>query len=606
MIYGIENASLESPYSLIFSIVLFFGVVFIGDVFQKFLIKKINRYKFLNYNIFFSPIIGTYIFTFPLFILLILEIHSIFFIKFFSYLIFLFGFINIYLNKNLYFELIKKFKINNSLEIQIILILYLLFFLIAASPITHADSLDYHVSGAINLFNYGHFQKEIIPMHNNLVSIGEIPLSLGLYMGAEQFGGIIQFSSLFSLIPIFFKKKQNKLFLIGILACPVTLFLVSSPKPQLFYCVTILLIFIFLIEYFPKLKTREKTLFFFLGLLIIAMAFLAKFSFILSSSLLLLYSLFIFYKNKIFFIPILTGILVFIITILPHWFFRYQNFDTNFINLFISPIPLNIYGYEGFHNLLSGGSIDLLSIFFVKDLQKLTNTYGLLFLILIFMMNNKVMNHKFPLMMITVFIIFVLIFGSNLNRFLYEGYLWLIFLASITYNKKTKIYSFFSKIVLLQSILIIFISLIYTATIFPGSLNKNLKKNVMINNANGYELASWVNNKLDEKDVLISTHRSISLFNMKTYSSIFTWFVDPKNEYALKYANHLKSKKINRIVFYGNKLEKEPFQNCLGKKLFYKENVGRHVGRNPFTEKNYYDGWVFEFQYEKLPNCFIK
>ena len=93
-----------------------------------------------------------------------------------------------------------------------IIFIYVLLFFISASPITHADSLDYHFLGALNLINNGHFQKEILPMHTNLVSIGEIPLALGLSIGAEQFGGIIQFSSLLSLIPIFFKKVKISYF----------------------------------------------------------------------------------------------------------------------------------------------------------------------------------------------------------------------------------------------------------------------------------------------------------------------------------------------------------------------------------------------------------
>ena len=40
MIYGIENISLDAPYSFLFSIILFFGVVFVGDFFKKYLLKK--------------------------------------------------------------------------------------------------------------------------------------------------------------------------------------------------------------------------------------------------------------------------------------------------------------------------------------------------------------------------------------------------------------------------------------------------------------------------------------------------------------------------------------------------------------------------------------
>jgi len=149
----------------------------------------------------------------------------------------------------------------------------------------------------------------------------------------------------------------------------------------------------------------------------------------------------------------------------------------------------------------------------------------------------------------------------------------------------------------------------FTVKIFPGSIHENYKKKIMMNNANGYELAEWTNQKLKEDDVLISTHRSISLFNMKTFSSMFTWYIDPNIQSSLKYANYLKSKKINRIVFFGNELETKPFERCLGKKLFYKKNVGRHVGRNPFTERQYYeyyDGWIYEFKSEYLPNCLVK
>ena len=55
MIYGIENISLIAPLSLIVSIILFFGVVFIGDLFQKIFINKINSYKFIGRLALFQP-----------------------------------------------------------------------------------------------------------------------------------------------------------------------------------------------------------------------------------------------------------------------------------------------------------------------------------------------------------------------------------------------------------------------------------------------------------------------------------------------------------------------------------------------------------------------
>ena len=37
MMHGTENFYLDAPFSLLISLILFFGVIFIGDFFRKFL-----------------------------------------------------------------------------------------------------------------------------------------------------------------------------------------------------------------------------------------------------------------------------------------------------------------------------------------------------------------------------------------------------------------------------------------------------------------------------------------------------------------------------------------------------------------------------------------
>ena len=112
------------------------------------------------------------------------------------------------------------------------------------SPITQADSLDYHIHGAINILNLGKFHDEILPLHNNLVSFGEIILTLGLAAKAEQFATLIQYSSILSLVPIFKKiDKQNYTPLLFIISCPMIFFLVSSPKPQILFAISSFIIF---------------------------------------------------------------------------------------------------------------------------------------------------------------------------------------------------------------------------------------------------------------------------------------------------------------------------------------------------------------------------
>ena len=601
MIYGLDQNIFQSPISLILSIFLSLGVFNLGTLIQKLVIEK---FKIINskVNIFFSPIIGIYVLLYFLYLIFIFELGAIFFTKFTAYVLLFLGFIELFNIKKKIIKINYK-NFENRLSFSSLVLLVILLFFISSSPITHADSLDYHFLGALNLIKLGHFHKEIIPMHLNLVSLGEIIIALGLSIKAEQFGGIVQFLSLLSLIPFFINKKKNVIFLILILICPITFFLVSSPKPQLLFCVSTFLIFVFLTEKVNKLRISELKIIFPLVILILSINSLTKYSFFLSSMLLGIYFLFIMLRKKLFFFSIISILIIIFITFLPSWLFRFENFDTNFSNLIKSSLPLNIYGYNDLHNLLSSGSLKVFGIFFPLSLQEFSTSYGPLLLFLPFLCDKQILKYKHPILIISLFIFFVFLFGGNLPRFLYEGYLWLIYL--ISKNTKHNSYNFkiFSKIVYFQMIIIIPIYLFYVFNLFPGSLNQKFKKTVMINNANGYELANWTNEKLNKDDILLTTHRSISLFKIQTLSSNFTRHIEPDDQRSIIYFDSLKSKKVNKILFYGKRLEKGIFENCLGKEVFFKKNVGRHVGRNPYSEKEYYNGWIYEFDYSKLPNC---
>ena len=137
-------------------------------------------------------------------------------------------------------------------------------------------------------------------MQFNLVSIGEIIIALGLSLKAEQFGGIVQYLSLLSLVPFFIDKKNKSNFLILILICPITFFLVSSPKPQLLFCISTFLIFIFLIEKANKIKIDQLKIIFPITILILSINSLTKYSFLLSSFLMGAYLLSIMVKKLLY------------------------------------------------------------------------------------------------------------------------------------------------------------------------------------------------------------------------------------------------------------------------------------------------------------------
>ena len=205
MIYGLEHNIFQSPISLFLSIILVLGVINLGSFVQRFLIRKLKIIN-LKENILFSPIIGIYCLLYPLYLILILEFEARFFLKFTAFVLIILGIFQIFNFKKDFLSIYdSNFENKNSQLIITILIILLL--LISSSPITHADSVDYHFLGALNLLNLGHFHKELLPMHLNLVSVGEIIISLGLAVKAEQFSSIVQTITILSLVPLFNKKK---------------------------------------------------------------------------------------------------------------------------------------------------------------------------------------------------------------------------------------------------------------------------------------------------------------------------------------------------------------------------------------------------------------
>ena len=118
---------------------------------------------------------------------------------------------------------------------MIISIFLIVFFLISIAPVTHSDSLDYHLEASKFIAKYGYFPDKLNNYHFLLIGAGEALMSLSFIFKSHQFGNIIQFSGLVSLIGILKRNKENSLYYsLILLSTPVIIFLASSPKPQLF------------------------------------------------------------------------------------------------------------------------------------------------------------------------------------------------------------------------------------------------------------------------------------------------------------------------------------------------------------------------------------
>ena len=134
-----------------------------------------------------------------LYLLVTFQLANLLTFKIIAILIYILGFfylLNFFCNKKNF----VKFKKINKLNYHSYMIIITLFglLLISLSPITHVDSLGYHVLSSINILNNGSFDTELLPMTTKFSSIGEIMITLGFALKIEQFGSLIQFSSLFA------------------------------------------------------------------------------------------------------------------------------------------------------------------------------------------------------------------------------------------------------------------------------------------------------------------------------------------------------------------------------------------------------------------------
>jgi hypothetical protein len=598
----LSTSSEAYPFvSLFFSLILFLGLYAIGELifFNKQIQSIFLNISELKYQ---NILIAVNFLMFVLFPVVLFAPFSKEILNFSSIIIFLLGV------WKFYFLIKKKIQIKiQKFNFEIIAFLLLLvgFFLITFSPVNHADSLDYHMAGAIHIFKTGKLPTSLENFHNLLVSGGEVIYSLGFFFGAEQFGTLVQFSGLLSLVGVIknFKSKNNFFFILLILSCPVLLFLATTPKPQLFHISSNAIIFVLLFINFSNTLVQKK---YFLFLIVVVNIFLinsinAKFSFIVSSFILYVLLLFFAYKKKFLLQTVFTSfvLIFFFYLCFPYW--KSINWGTSFINYLISPFPDHLEGVKFFKSYLINykRETSLIYLFLPKSPGQFTDALGLGSLIIIYFFFRKEIIFIYFSIIFFFFVIINYLFGQPSSRFFFELYIWSILLiASLRQSNIEKKF----RIVFYPQFLITIFALWYGVfTMSYGFINTNLRNYVMNNTADGYSLFEWSNEFIGKQDRVISMHRSISLGKANTIPTNFLYYLNSQG--GVLHSYHLKNI-LNKnseigstyLLTFGNKDNVGIFIECIDFLYKEKKNVGRNVGRNPFNNSSYYDGFLFKLK----------
>jgi hypothetical protein len=611
-----QNLTETLPFfSLLFSLILMLGLYQLGEIiFYNKRIKLIfSTISELKYQ---KILIGINFLMIIIFPIVLFFNHSKQILSFFSIIIFIFGLIKF----SLIFK--KKFTVKQNyfsinFEYYIFILVIIGIFLISFSPVNHVDSLDYHLWGAKYIYQTGKLPTSIESFTNLLVSSGEALYSLGFFFGAEQFGTMIQFSGLISLIGVF-KRFNNKNFflLLLILTAPMMIFLVSSPKPQLFHLCSNAFLFVLLFVNFSSIKNSKFSA---LEIVVITNIFLinsinSKISFILSSFIIYLILAIVAYKKN-FFIKMIFVNIIFISTFyLGFVYWKYSIWGGSLFNYIINPIPIHLEGGKLFYdyliryNNLGKGGAELIHLFLPKNVGQYTEAIGMgvLTFIYFFLKKNKLFFYFIPIFLFFIFVNYF--FGQASSRFYFELYVWMILLLAS--NQSLKIPIKFKSIFYIQFLVSICAIWYGVFTMSYGFVNLDLRDRVMTNTADGYSLFSWSNKIFENKnDRIIAMHRSTSLGKGNVLASAFQNFLHIPKDQVRSY--HIKNYLTDfsgstYLLTRGDEKNVGIFSNCIDYLYLKKKNVGKHTGRNPFYKSGYYDGFIFKLKDIKKTSCLKK
>jgi len=528
-----------------------------------------------------------------------------------------FGFILIFLS---FLKIINFFKkinikyiisnINRDNFFYLNLFILILYFLIAASPETSADSLDYHSGSALNILRFNHYVIENYWFTSAQSGSGESLIALGFSMQAEQFGSLIQFSSLLSIFGIirkisdkhFFFGSKNLLSLI-ILTCPVLLFLVSGNKPQLFFSS---LLFISLAMIYIKNKKQNFLFIYTIINILIFISITGKFSFNLSGFLIWLLAT---YKmiNKRNFVKLLgITICLFFIFLFPLALWKYNELGGNLITYFFSPFPIHLPGYDYFlkHIQLPANlSLGFPYFFFTaSSLSTITETLGfssIIILILFLNLKDARLEIIELIILIILFIIISNLYASPSARYYFDIILWSALGVKFLKNDFNSI--FFRILSYFQISIIICALLFASYNFFPGSLTWKNYENVKNKYAFQYSGIDWVNKNTPDGSSVIIFARPISIYKEFAISGIFMNFTN--REQSIYYQNEIKRYNPQFYVTFGDAPRFDHLKGCISSLYKKKENVGYHATRNPFKKGSNYNAYIYNFDSSKLPDC---
>lgn len=623
MMYSLEHFILPPPFSALVSLGLLAGVDALGLAFlARIGLTQLDQQISLRYQ---SAVLGAMLVAALLFPLMLLGYASLLLMRVAAGALLIGGLVHLALSAR---ELAQVRRLKARL-MDVSLARFLIFsnvlglLFLALGPVTSADALDYHIGVAIAMLNNSGMPASPEWFHSRLAGNGEVLNALGLAVGAEQFGALLQWTSLMAIISLFWRKPDKRvqtassdlsstadLIVLAAISAPVLLFLISGPKPQLWPIAMTTLAFALLVH--PSVENAAKTALrkrFALVCALCMSAAVAKFNFLLGGGLVGCFAIYTMGRRRDVAAALVIGLPLAALIFLPVFAWKAHTYGSTLFEAILHPLPGQLPGTERMIAYARNNpdfSSDLpfpLSIL-IPTPGSLSHLLGIGWIVFLFALRPGVgVQTQGAILLIVTITLVSLVAAPPSARMYLEPYYWGLFMCILFLDREgVTIPVIAGRLVKLQAISFMLVCWFGVFTLFPGALADGWREKVMERTANGYSLMRWADIVLPPDAVILNGHRSMALAPRLAFDYSWTSYVAPSAPEALTYLLRIKEAGVTHILIPGPITPTLALYGCFGP-AFAGPGPGRTTTRNPFNQGSSFDVWIHEFHSERLPEC---
>lgn len=433
------------------------------------------------------------------------------------------------------------------------------------APPTDIDSLAYHMSLPIKWLNHGGAYATPFWLHSRLVGIGESINMLGIAMGSDCLGSLLQASGLFLLLAAFASVANSRAdvalgFLLAA-SCPLWSYLALTTKPQLLPAAanTVALALLWKRSNTDSASSWWPHVLLMFFCLMYSAA--CKHSFVPSVAVL---SLLITWKSYrcegIRSLPttLTIAFIAFAVLVLPVWARSYSFYGDPFSPVLeefrSAPDPAvtgfssylrNFSGAHSWHNLIRLP----LKLMIPTGMGRFSMVLGFGALAWLVALDRDRFR-RLVLLSATVVVFISVCFGQLSARFFVDPYLWCALAAvSSAWTIRKRILTLLLACQITASFAV---ALFAAGTLFPGVLNTGLRDTVLRKHAADYAAAEYLDKLLPDDAVVASDRRAFLYSKRRTVPNDFALFTLRSNlskaEKQLRITSYLRSMRVNTLV----------------------------------------------------------